>query len=43
MHRSGPKSDYLYHLTAMDRALQAGIDDVGVGILFGLADHRFEI
>ncbi len=43
MHRSGPKSDYLYHLTAMDRAMEAGIDDVGVGILFGLEDYRFEI
>ncbi len=43
MHKSGPKSDYLYHLTAMDRAMEAGIDDVGVGILFGLADYRFEI
>ncbi|MCK5807596.1 [FeFe] hydrogenase H-cluster radical SAM maturase HydG [bacterium] len=43
MHVSGPKSDYLYHLTAMDRAMEAGIDDVGVGILFGLADYRFEI
>ena len=43
MHCAGPKSDYLYHLTAMDRAMEAGIDDVGVGILFGLEDYRFEI
>ncbi len=43
MHPSGPKSNYLYHLTAMDRAMEAGIDDVGVGILFGLEDYRFEI
>lgn len=43
MHLSGPKSDYEYHLTAMDRAMEAGIDDVGVGILFGLEDYRFEI
>jgi 2-iminoacetate synthase len=43
MHKAGPKSDYLYHLTAMDRAMEAGIDDVGVGILFGLEDYRFEI
>lgn len=43
MHPSGPKADYLYHLTAMDRAMQGGIDDVGVGILFGLYDHRFEV
>jgi 2-iminoacetate synthase len=43
MHPSGPKADYLYHLTAMDRAMQGGIDDVGVGILFGLYDYRFEV
>lgn len=43
MHPRGPKSNYLYHLTAMDRAMEAGIDDVGVGILFGLYDYRFEI
>lgn len=43
MHVSGPKSDYVNHLTAMDRAMEAGIDDVGVGILFGLYDYRFEI
>ena len=43
MHRSGPKADYVNHLTAMDRAMAAGIDDVGVGVLFGLADYRFEI
>jgi 2-iminoacetate synthase len=42
MHPSGPKADYLFHLTAMDRAMQGGIDDVGVGILFGLYDFRFE-
>lgn len=43
MHIRGPKTDYIYHLTAMDRAMEAGIDDVGVGILFGLHDYRFEI
>jgi len=43
MHIRGPKMDYHYHLTAMDRAMEAGIDDVGVGILFGLYDYRFEI
>jgi 2-iminoacetate synthase len=43
MHPSGPKSDYAYHLSAIDRAMQAGIDDVGVGILFGLENYRFEI
>jgi len=43
MHPSGPKADYLYHLTAMDRAMEGGIEDVGVGILFGLYDYRFEV
>lgn len=43
MHLSGPKSDYAYHLNAMDRAMEAGIQDVGVGILFGLEDYRFEV
>ena len=42
-HIRGPKSDYLYHLTAMDRAMEAGIDDVGIGALFGLYDWRFEL
>ncbi len=42
MHPSGPKSDYAFRLYAMDRALQAGIDDVGIGALFGLTDYRFE-
>lgn len=43
MHRSGPKADYLWHLTAMDRAMEGGIDDVGLGVLFGLYDYRFEV
>lgn len=43
MHPSGPKSDYEYHLTAMDRAMEGGIDDVGIGALFGLYDYRFEV
>lgn len=43
MHPAGPKADYLYHLTAMDRAMQGGINDVGVGVLFGLYDSRFEV
>lgn len=42
-HPSGPKADYEYRLTAMDRALQAGIDDVGIGVLFGLYDYKFEV
>lgn len=43
MHPSGPKADYAYRLGAMDRAQQAGIDDVGIGALFGLHDYRFEV
>lgn len=43
MHPSGPKSDYDWHTTAMDRAMQAGIDDVGCGVLLGLYDFRFEV
>lgn len=43
MHPSGPKKDYLWRLFAPDRAMEAGIDDVGVGALFGLADYRFEV
>ena len=43
MHISGLKRDYDWRITAMDRAMEAGIDDVGIGILFGLFDYRFEI
>ncbi len=43
MHLAGPKRDYDYHLSAFDRANQAGIDDVGGGVLFGLADPYYEI
>lgn len=43
LHLSGPKRDYEYHLTAFDRAMEAGIDDVGAGVLFGLADPYFEV
>ncbi len=42
-HPSGPKSDYEYHLTAMDRAMEGGIADVGFGVLFGLYDYKFEV
>jgi 2-iminoacetate synthase len=42
MHVDGPKKDYAWRLYAMDRALQAGIDDVGIGALFGLTDYKFE-
>ncbi len=43
VHVAGKKSDYDWRLTAIDRAMEAGIDDVGIGVLFGLADWRFEI
>jgi [FeFe] hydrogenase H-cluster radical SAM maturase HydG len=42
-HPSGPKADYDNRVTVMDRAMTAGVDDVGVGVLFGLADYRFEV
>lgn len=43
MHPSGPKKDYAYRLTAMHRAQEGGIDDVGMGALFGLYDYKFEV
>ncbi len=43
MHPSGPKRDCAWRIGAFDRAMQAGIDDVGMGVLFGLYDWRFEI
>jgi len=43
LHTSGPKSDYLKRLYACDIAQSAGIDDVGIGALFGLYDYKFEI
>ena len=42
-HISGPKNNYEYHLTAFDRAMEAGIDDVGAGVLFGLYDWKYEV
>jgi len=42
-HLGGRKSDYVWRLTSLDRAQEAGIDDVGVGALFGLYDWRFEV
>ena len=42
-HLQGPKADYDYRLTVMDRAMEAGIDDVGVGVLFGLAPWKQEV
>ncbi|QGU95965.1 [FeFe] hydrogenase H-cluster radical SAM maturase HydG [Clostridium bovifaecis] len=43
MHPNSIKGDYEYHLTAFDRAMEGGIDDVGAGVLFGLADPKFEV
>ncbi len=42
LHPTGPKHDYAYHTEAMDRAMEAGIDDVGLGVLFGLEMYRYE-
>jgi len=42
-HPPGPKANYAWHLTAMCRAQEAGIDDVGMGVLYGLYDYRFEV
>ncbi len=42
-HPTGKKSDYDYRLNVMHRAMEAGIDDVGVGVLFGLADYKYEV
>lgn len=43
IHLGGKKKDYLWRLYAHHRAQQAGVDDVGLGVLFGLFDHRFEV
>lgn len=42
LHPAGPKSNYAYHTEAHDRAMQGGIDDVGLGVLFGLELYRYE-
>ena len=42
LHPTGPKSNYAYHTEAMDRAMEAGIDDVGIGVLFGLNLYRYD-
>lgn len=42
LHPTGPKHDYDYHTEAMDRAMQGGIDDVGLGVLFGLDKYKYE-
>ena len=43
LHPSGPKSDYEWHTEAMDRAMEGGIDDVGIGVLFGLDTWRYDL
>jgi 2-iminoacetate synthase len=43
VHLGGKKRDYDWRVTAMDRAMEAGINDVGIGVLFGLFDWRFEV
>ena len=42
LHPAGPKHNYDYHTEAMDRAMEGGIDDVGIGVLFGLDKYRYE-
>lgn len=42
LHPTGPKHDYAYHTEAMDRAMAGGIDDVGLGVLFGLNKYRYD-
>lgn len=42
LHPTGPKHDYNYHTEAMDRAMEGGVDDVGIGVLFGLDKYRYE-
>ena len=42
LHPTGPKHDYAYHTEAMDRAMTGGIDDVGIGVLFGLETYRYD-
>ncbi|NLZ47595.1 MAG: [FeFe] hydrogenase H-cluster radical SAM maturase HydG [Clostridiales bacterium] len=43
LHPTGPKHDYAYHTEAMDRAMEAGIDDVGLGVLFGLNLYKYDL
>ena len=43
LHPTGPKHNYSYHTEAMDRAMEAGIDDVGLGVLYGLSLYRYEL
>lgn len=43
LHPTGPKHNYDYHTEAMDRAMESGIDDVGIGVLFGLESYKYEL
>ena len=43
LHPTGPKHNYAYHTEAMDRAMEGGIDDVGIGVLFGLNLYRYDL
>lgn len=43
LHPTGPKSDYCWHTEAMDRAMQGGCDDVGIGVLYGLTTYRYDM
>ncbi|URZ15877.1 [FeFe] hydrogenase H-cluster radical SAM maturase HydG [Clostridium felsineum] len=43
LHPTGPKSNYAYHTEAMDRAMEGGIDDVGIGVLFGLNMYKYDL
>jgi 2-iminoacetate synthase len=43
LHPTGPKHDYAYHTEAMDRAMEGGIDDVGIGVLFGLNMYKYDL
>jgi len=43
LHKFGPKADYDYHTTAHGRAMEGGIDDVGIGVLYGLYDYKYEV
>jgi 2-iminoacetate synthase len=42
LHRKGPKRDYAWHTEAMDRAMEGGIEDVGLGVLYGLYDYKYD-
>lgn len=43
LHPTGPKSNYCYHTEAMDRAMEGGCDDVGIGVLYGLTTYRYDM